>query len=133
MFLDDGQVTWYHCLGAAPYKFEHLLLAGRVEIVEENPSDTSSLVPMPDEEVAIAPIKAVRIKLQWTTICKNSAKYKKYLKKMHLESVTKQVLMDQMPPLSHNLGEYKKEEMSQLSLKCSATKIWDSYTTTNWT
>lgn len=55
VFVHDGQVTGHHSAGAALDKVECLLLARGVHVIEEDPSYTPSLSPVPDVEVSVAP------------------------------------------------------------------------------
>lgn len=55
MFVHDGQVTRHHGASAALDEVEYLLLTRGVQVIEEDPSYTSSLSSVPDVEVSVTP------------------------------------------------------------------------------
>lgn len=55
VFVYDGQITGHHSAGAALDKAECLLQGRGVQVIEEDPTYTTSLSSVPDVEVSVTP------------------------------------------------------------------------------
>lgn len=55
VFAHDGQVTRHHRARTALDEVERFLLTWGVQVIEEDPSNASSLSSVPDVEVSVAP------------------------------------------------------------------------------
>lgn len=55
MLVDDGEVAGHHGAGTALHKVECLLLTWGVQVIEEDPSYSTSLSSVAHEKVAVTP------------------------------------------------------------------------------